>query len=51
MWESNGYKRAFGIFLLLAAKVPQLAPYSAALEFLGGFFGVTGVAHAYLKAK
>lgn len=44
--QSKGMKRTLAVVLLLAAKVPQLAAYAEALNFLGGLFGVTGLAHA-----
>jgi hypothetical protein len=48
--ESNGWKRSIGLIFLLAAKIPQLAPYAEALDFLGGLFGITGLAHAAIAS-
>lgn len=47
--DSLGFKRALSIVLLLAAQIPQLAPYQDLLTAIGGLFGVAGVAHATLS--
>ncbi len=52
MFDSKGIKRGLGLIFLAAANWaqtdPKLSAFAPVLLYLGGFFGVTGVAHAAL---